>query len=106
VVDLATLDMGQAEELMRLGPFGAANPEPLFGLRGVTTSQSRVVGEKHLQLTLVDDVGQADAIAFNMATHDPGRGTRVDVLAAADIDSYRGVRRTRLRVRQLSQSLP
>jgi len=106
VVDLATLDMGQAEELMRLGPFGAANPEPLFGFRGVTASQSRVVGEKHLQLTLVDTVGQAEAIAFNMAARDPGRGTRIDVLAAADVDSYRGVRRARLRVRHLSQTLP
>ena len=101
VVDLAALDMAQAEELQKLGPFGAANPEPLFVVRGVTAAETRVVGENHLQLTLVDAVGSAEAIAFNLATRDPGRGSRVDVLAAADIDSYRGVRRARLRVRHL-----
>jgi single-stranded-DNA-specific exonuclease len=100
-VDLGDLSVELAEELVRLGPFGAANAEPLFALQGLTTQATRVVGQGHLQLTLAQRGSIGDAIAFGMADRDPGTGARVDLLATAELDTFRGARRARLKVRQL-----
>lgn len=105
VVDLADLDVGVAEELRRLGPFGAANAEPLFALEGVTTQETRRVGQGHLQLTLAHGGWVGEAIAFGMADRDPGRGACVDLLATAELDVFRGERRTRLKVKELIKRL-
>lgn len=100
-VELHELDVTTAEELGRLAPFGAANAQPLFALRGVTAQSTRLVGQGHLQLTLAHRGAFGDAIAFGMADRDPGNGTSVDVVATAELDTFRGNRRTRLKVKQL-----
>ena len=102
----ADLDIGVAEELRRLGPFGAANAEPLFALEGVTAQATRVVGQGHLQLTLSHAGWVGEAIAFGMADRDPGRGAQVDLLATAELDVFRGERRTRLKVRDMVNRRP
>jgi single-stranded-DNA-specific exonuclease len=104
VATLADLDMLQVEELVRLGPFGNANSEPLIAVRGVVAQSTRVVGVSHLQLTLAHGAFTSNAIAFGMADRDPGRGARVDVIGVAEIDEYRGQRKTRLRLRHLMRS--
>jgi single-stranded-DNA-specific exonuclease len=104
--DLGELDLAQAEELGRLGPFGAANAEPLLAIAGLVARATRVVGGKHLQLTLSRGAAVGDAIAFGMADRDPGEGSAVDVIGTAEVDSYRGYRRTRLRVRHLLRGAP
>jgi single-stranded-DNA-specific exonuclease len=101
VVDLGELDPRAAEELGRLGPFGAANAQPLFGLAGVTAESTRLVGQGHLQITLSHRGATGDAIAFGMADRDPGRGACVDLVASAELDTFRGNRRTRLKVKHL-----
>jgi single-stranded-DNA-specific exonuclease len=101
VVGLSELDVPFTEELARLAPFGAANAEPLFALRGVTTQATRRVGQGHLQLTLMDRGAVSEAIAFGMADRDPGTGAAVDLLATAELDTFRGARRARLKVRHL-----
>jgi single-stranded-DNA-specific exonuclease len=101
VVGLGELDVPFAEELGRLAPFGAANTEPVFALRGVTTQATRRVGQGHLQLTLMDRGAVGEAIAFGMADRDPGTGAAVDLLATAELDTFRGARRARLKVRHL-----
>lgn len=104
--DLAELDVPQAEELERLGPFGVANPEPLLALPAVMARATRVVGNNHLQLTLSRGAAVGDAIAFGMGDRDPGEGATVHVIGTAEVDSYRGYRRTRLRVRHLLRAAP
>jgi single-stranded-DNA-specific exonuclease len=99
--ELADLDVAQAEELEKLAPFGAANPEPLLALPGVVARATRVVGTKHLQLTLSRGASVVDGIAFGMGAQDPGEGATLDVIGTAEVDSFRGYRRTRLRVRHL-----
>ena len=37
-IDLAEVNVGLAEELARLGPFGAGNGEPMLALRGLNRS--------------------------------------------------------------------
>ncbi len=102
VADLDELDLRAAEELERLGPFGVANAEPLIAIPGVTTRTTRVVGQKHLQLTVSSRSGAvADAIAFGMAERDPGQGAVLDLVGSLDVDTFRGYRRVRLRVKHI-----
>lgn len=100
-VQLSELDVGQTEELERLAPFGNANPQPTFAISDVVTRATRIVGTSHLQLTLASGATVNDAIAFGMADRDPGEGARLDVVGIAEVDRYRGVRRSRLRLKEL-----
>jgi single-stranded-DNA-specific exonuclease len=104
LAELADLTLAQADEIERLAPFGAANPEPLFALAGVTANATRVVGQGHLQLTLSQRGGIADAIAFGMADRDPGEGARIDLVGSVDVDTFRGNRRMRLRVKHMQRA--
>lgn len=101
IVDLAEVNVGLAEELGRLAPFGNGNAEPMLAITGLTTTDTRVVGQKHLQLSLSCGGARGEAICFNMAEQDPGRGAAIDLLAVADLDVFRGNRRARLRVKHL-----
>ena len=101
VVELHELDLLAAEELGRLAPFGAANAQPIFALPGVTAESTRLVGQGHLQITLRHRGATGDAIAFGMADRDPGQGACVDLVASAELDTFRGTRRTRLKVKHL-----
>jgi single-stranded-DNA-specific exonuclease len=98
---LGELDLPQVEELARLGPFGQANGEPLVALPGVVVRATRVVGQGHLQLTLSREGAVMDAIGFGLAAEAPPEGSTLDVLAIPEVDSYRGYRRPRLRVRRI-----
>lgn len=102
VVDLSEVDVRLAEELSRLAPFGVANAEPVLAIPSVTALSTRVVGEKHLQLSLGRLGARGDAIAFHMAGADPGRGATLDLIAMADLDLFGGIRRARLRVKHLA----
>ena len=91
------------EELARLAPYGAANREPIFGLTRVTARATRVVGKGHLQLTLDDGAAMGEAIAFGLGDQDPGAGACLNLVATAELDSFRGVRRARLKVSRLAK---
>ena len=103
-VTLRDLDIGFAEELARLAPFGVANREPLFALAGVTARTTRVVGKGHLQLTLDHGGSTGEAIAFGFAEADPGAGACVDLVATAELDTFRGTPRARLKVSHLARA--
>jgi single-stranded-DNA-specific exonuclease len=99
--DLSQLDLPQVEELARLAPFGHSNAEPLVALPQVQVQSTRVVGERHLQLTLSGNGAVAEAIAFGMAADAPPEGAQVDILASPEVDAFRGYRRPRLRVKHI-----
>jgi single-stranded-DNA-specific exonuclease len=103
VADLADLDLVLAEELERLAPFGVGNSEPLFALPGVVARSTRVVGTSHLQMTLSCGGAVSQAIGFGMADRDPGEGAQIDIIATPEVDSFRGNRRPRVRVKQISR---
>jgi single-stranded-DNA-specific exonuclease len=86
----ADMTMELAQSLRAAGPWGQGFPEPLFdGLFEVLGS--RVVGEKHLRLTLRQPQGRSiEAIAFNRAAHQPSAGSRVEAAYRLDINSYQG----------------
>jgi single-stranded-DNA-specific exonuclease len=101
-IALDAVDELLAEEVGKLEPFGVGNPEPVLGARGVTLERARVVGENHLQVTLRDGLHARDGIGFRLADRDPGVGARVRAAFIPEVDTFRGVRRVRVRLRDLS----
>ena len=67
-VDSSVSPKGVSLELLddveKLEPYGAGNPEPRFVLTGVRADGLRVVGENHLKFRLTDGAGYLDVIAF------------------------------------------
>jgi len=53
------------EQIDRVGPFGAGNPEPRFALSGARIAKADVVGDNHVRCFLADaQGGRLKAIAF------------------------------------------
>ncbi len=73
-VALSEITTKLLRELSMLEPLGFGNPEPLFGARGLTILNPRVVGKNHLKMTLRQVQGRQrslslDAIGFDMGKH-------------------------------------
>ena len=91
------LGLALAESLSAGGPWGQHFPEPVFdGLFDVR--QYRIVGEKHLKLTLAAQGLEIDAIAFNVDVVDwqARPAPRIHALYRLDINEYRGERKPQL----------
>ena len=53
------------EQIDRVGPFGAGNPEPRFALAGARVAKADIVGDNHVRCFLADaGGGRLKAIAF------------------------------------------
>jgi single-stranded-DNA-specific exonuclease len=98
------------EDIARIGPFGAGNPEPLVALADVQVSFADVVGKDHVRLRLVGgDGARLDAIAFRAASGPLGegllgaRGAAIHVAGRLRADSWNGRVRVQL---QLEDAAP
>ena len=97
--ELASGDFGVqlAEQLVRGGPWGQHFPEPLFD--GVfAVRRHRIVGEKHLKMTLSVDAAELEAIAFNIDVEGWLREPldHIRALYRLDINEFRGDRSAQL----------
>jgi len=100
-VTLQELDLATADEIGRLGPFGAANSEPMVVVPGLTVLSKRVVGTIHLQVTFGQNGATIDSIGFGMAAEAPALGQVLDVVGFFEINEFRGSRKPRLRLKHL-----
>ncbi|MCB1559668.1 MAG: single-stranded-DNA-specific exonuclease RecJ [Xanthomonadales bacterium] len=95
-----------AEQLRDGGPWGQAFPEPAFDNRFAVTSW-RVVGERHLKLSLQGldeaDGARVDAIAFGAWPGEPPPA-RVHLLYQLTTDDYRDRHGVQLIVRHMSSA--
>ncbi|MBI5611735.1 MAG: single-stranded-DNA-specific exonuclease RecJ [Gammaproteobacteria bacterium] len=91
-----------AETLRHAGPWGQGFPEPLFDGRFEVVG-TRVVGEKHLKLTLRHPQGRlVDAIAFNQA-NTAAAGQLLHAAYRLTVNEYQGSRSVQLIVEQLTK---
>ncbi|HEX5645911.1 MAG TPA: single-stranded-DNA-specific exonuclease RecJ [Nitrospira sp.] len=93
------------QEIGALHPFGAGNPEPMFAGRRLEIMQARVVGEKHLKMTLRQGRSLAfDGIGFGMKSLE-AQGlsirTPVDVAFTPEMNHWNGYDRIQLRIRDI-----
>lgn len=98
------IQMSFAEQLLRLEPYGNANPTPLFYLEDAKIVKSySISGGKHLKLMLQKDGVTLNAVMFN-ASYDCFNlsvGEPVDILFNVDINEYNNVRSVQLIVRDM-----
>ncbi len=88
-----------AEDLEKLGPWGAGHPEPVFALRAAP-GRARTVGaqQQHLKLT----VGKGlDAIGFGLGAHAALCQGPVEVAFTLGFDEWDGSKRLQLKLRDL-----
>lgn len=104
-VNLSDVDHKLVREFSLLHPFGAGNPEPTLAVRNLMVLQSRVVGDRHLKLTVRHGNSLPfDSIGFRMgAAAGPGLspGRTVDLAFVPERNSWNGLERIQLRIRDL-----
>jgi single-stranded-DNA-specific exonuclease len=89
-----------AEDLARLGPFGAGYPEPVFALRN-TAVRARTVGAAKAHLKLNLGAGGLDAIGFGMGDRLALCEGRVDAAFSVGFDEWDGTRRLQLKLKDV-----
>lgn len=102
-VSLGEMDAELYRLLKHAAPFGMGNPTPVFAARGLRVAGSpRVVGSKHLRMTLAAADARLEAIGFGMGERiaEVGApGATIDVAFKLDENSWKG--RTELQAKLL-----
>ncbi|HSW68952.1 MAG TPA: single-stranded-DNA-specific exonuclease RecJ [Gammaproteobacteria bacterium] len=101
-LDLTELSLESAEILREAGPWGQSFPEPVFD--GVfQILEQRLVGGRHLKLTLSREDQPIQAIAFNVDINQwPNyRCEFINIAYRLDVNEYRGKRSVQLIIEQL-----
>jgi single-stranded-DNA-specific exonuclease len=91
-------------DLARLEPHGPSNPEPIFLARRVTVQSRRIVGEKHLRLSLRQGTRILPAIGFGLADAPIDDGGTIDVLVSPEYNEWKGSTTLQLRLRDFRRS--
>lgn len=92
-------------EIGTLHPFGAGNPEPTLAVKGLDVLNARMVGEKHLKMT-VRQGGSApfDSIGFGMKSLEEyglSLKTPIDIAFTPELNHWNGYDRIQLRLRDI-----
>ena len=87
-ISLREADWPLLECLDRMAPFGLGNPKPVWGVKGARlVGTPRVVGKKHLKMTVLDGNTRLDAIAFGMGEREIPDGL-IDIAFQLNRNTY------------------
>ncbi|MFC5755497.1 single-stranded-DNA-specific exonuclease RecJ [Rhizobium sp. GCM10022189] len=99
----ATIDL--IDRLETAGPYGSGHSQPVFAVPAHRVRDSRLVGERHVKVTLeAMDGARLDGIAFRAAETPLGnlllnsRGANLHVAGSLGAEHYQGSRRIQLRI--------
>jgi single-stranded-DNA-specific exonuclease len=98
----AEVDLALVDELKRMEPFGAGNPEPTLMLRGVTVVERRIVGDGHLKLRVSAGAQAFNAIAFRQAEY-PTDGV-LDIAFFPEANRWNSATTLQLRIKAIRRS--
>ena len=101
------ISMETVEEISRLEPYGAKNPEPIFVLKDVCIEEIAPLSMgKHTRLHLKKEQTNVDAVCFGHNLLDEGFacGTYVDVVCSININEFRGNKTVQLIIRDVDYS--
>lgn len=106
-VRLSDVNHALVKELDLLEPVGYGNPEPLLGARELSVVNPRVVGGRHLKLTVKEYSRTVDAIGFGMAAlyDDLNFPTTIDAVFTPGINEWNGSRRLQLFLKAVRPSI-
>jgi single-stranded-DNA-specific exonuclease len=99
----ATVDL--VDRLETAGPYGSGHSQPVFAVPAHRLRDSRMVGDRHVKVTLeAVDGSRLDGIAFRAGETPLGnlllnsRGANLHVAGSLAADHYQGQRRIQIRV--------
>lgn len=98
----SALNLALVDELQRLEPFGAGNPEPTLMLRAVSVIDRRIVGDGHLKLRLLAGGQTFNAIAFRQAEYQTD-GT-LDVAFFPEANRWNNTTSLQLRIKAMRKA--
>ncbi|HHL40772.1 MAG TPA: single-stranded-DNA-specific exonuclease RecJ [Deltaproteobacteria bacterium] len=101
LVSLEELNGRLLSEIEMLGPFGVSNSEPVLGAVDAQIIQTRVVGERHLKMTLRQNGAARSAMGFGLADMHPMSGGGFDIAFSPYLSEWQGVKELRLKVRDI-----
>lgn len=106
LAELSEFSYHTVNELRLLGPFGQANPQPMFATKGVRLcSPPRRVGAAgdHLQLAITDNTNSVRCIAFRFGRLEKKllENEFFSVAYSAQLDTYNGGKNVQLVVRDI-----
>ncbi|MBD0370960.1 MAG: single-stranded-DNA-specific exonuclease RecJ [Pyrinomonadaceae bacterium] len=103
--------LGLAEELRRLEPFGASNPQPVFLTRGLRLAyEPRVLKERHLKMRVAGADGRTfDAIWWGGAEELTSgqtltQGARIEMAYTLELNTWQGETRLQMCVQDVRES--
>jgi single-stranded-DNA-specific exonuclease len=89
-ISLREADWPLMECLEQMAPFGQGNTKPVWAVESATLlGAPRVVGQRHLKMTVLQDNQKLDAIAFNMADREVPDGP-LDIAFQLSRNSFAG----------------
>ncbi len=101
----AYINASLVESLETLEPFGAGNPQPLFGVYGVRLSSIRPVGEGNRHLRLGFNKGNTQFVAMKFSTtlnEFPFReGDTVDLAVRIEKNEFRGEVKASVQIKEM-----
>lgn len=90
------------DQIMKIGPFGAGAPEPVFALRDVRAMSARRIGTNHIKFTAEDETGRVECLAWRQADEPIGEaaiaGHRLHLAGRLKCDEWNGRRRVQFEV--------
>lgn len=103
-LSLSDVNISVIDDTMRLEPFGAENPQPLFAVENVRIADMmKLSGGKHTKMFLTDKTGGISALFFGADLSAEGFevGDTVSVAASMNINEFRGERTPQLICRDI-----
>lgn len=103
----AGIDVDMVSSLQILEPYGAENPQPLFGLYGMSVAGIQSVGNgKHARITLKKNGVSLSAIMFSVAPEGLPyvTGDKVDVAVKLSENEYQGKTQVSVQVKDIRLS--
>ena len=104
-ISLDDITLTFCRSLERFGPFGPENMRPVFITRNVQcVNTPRIVGNNHLQLTIVDDNGisqRAIGFGFGEVYEEFEKAPLFDICYTVEINEFRGTRSINLNIKDI-----
>ena len=107
-IEIKDIDKEMVESLKQLEPFGEGNRMPVFVFKNLKIDSIRALSEgKHLKLTLKDNNTIIGSIGFNLGhlAEEYRIGDKIDVVGVLEINSFNGVDRLQINIKDMMRSL-
>lgn len=100
-VSFSDINYALIKELSLLEPHGDANREPLFGSKGISVMNHRIVGNNHLKMQLSQNSVNVDTIGFSMGNEIDRivRAPSIDIAFHPGINEWQGMKNLQLNIR-------